>query len=93
MEIHYDVVGFFKLDDQKKEVILDKLKQGIDKVVKLNNWESTPFDDAYNCVKEAGYKTNYVWKKPKSSPKCNYKAEVIIKHSLYLCEIYLIGQG
>ncbi|MED3836769.1 hypothetical protein [Peribacillus frigoritolerans] len=90
-EILYDVVEFFKLDDQeKKEVILDKLKQGIDKVVKLNNWESTPFDDAYNCVKEAGYKTNYVWKKPKSSPNRNYKAEVIIKHSLFLCEIYLI---
>ncbi len=54
VEIGYDVNGFFKLEDQeKKEVILDILKQGIDKVIKLNNWESRPFDDAYNCVKKA----------------------------------------
>ncbi|WP_342541784.1 hypothetical protein MHH33_11180 [Paenisporosarcina sp. FSL H8-0542] len=46
VEILFDVCEFLKLDDQeKKEVILDKLKQGIDKVVELNNWESTPFYD------------------------------------------------
>jgi hypothetical protein len=91
IEILYDVSEFLKLDDQeKKEVILDKLKQGIDKVVELNNWESTPFDNAYNCVKEAGYNTNYVWKKPKNSPNRNYKAEVFIEHGLCSCDIYLI---
>ncbi|MFU2015981.1 hypothetical protein ACM6Q7_13025 [Peribacillus butanolivorans] len=91
MEIGYDVSEFFKLEEQeKKEVVLDILKQGIDKVVKLNNWESRPFDDAYNCVKEASYKNEYVWKKPKSSPNRTYKAEVFINHGLYLCEIYLI---
>ncbi|PEJ32162.1 hypothetical protein CN689_13605 [Peribacillus butanolivorans] len=91
MEIGYDVSEFFKLEEQeKKGVVLDILKQGIDKVVKLNNWESRPFDDAYNCVKEASYKNEYVWKKPKSSPNRTYKAEVYINHGLYLCEIYLI---
>ncbi|MGG0846004.1 hypothetical protein [Peribacillus simplex] len=91
VEIGYDVSEFFKLEEQeKKEVVLDILKQGIDKVVKLNNWESRPFDDAYNCVKEASYKNEYVWKKPKSSPNRTYKAEVFINHGLYLCEIYLI---
>lgn len=91
IEILYDVSEFLKLDDQeKKEVILDKLKQGIDKVVELNNWESTPFDDAFNSVKESGYNTNYVWKKPKSSPNRNYKAEVYIEHGLHSCDINLI---
>ncbi|MFJ7686053.1 hypothetical protein [Peribacillus butanolivorans] len=91
VEIGYDVSEFFKLEEQeKKEVVLDILKQGIDKVVKLNNWESRPFDDAYNCVKEVSYKNEYVWKKPKSSPNRTYKAEVFINHGLYLCEIYLI---
>ncbi|MED4452079.1 hypothetical protein [Metabacillus fastidiosus] len=90
IEVLYDVSEFLKLDDkEKKEVILDKLKQGIDKVVELNNWDSTPFDDAYNCVKKADYNTNYVWKKPKSSPNRNYKAEVFIEHGLYSCDIYL----
>ena len=69
---------------------MEVLKQGIDKVVKLNNWESKPFDDAYNCVKEANCKNQYVWKKPKSNPNRNYKAEVFINHGLYLCEIYLV---
>lgn len=91
VEILYDASEFLKLDDEeKKEVILDKLKQGIDKVIELNNWDSTPFDAAYNCVKEAGYNTNFVWKKPKSSPNRNYKAEVFIEHGLYSCDIYLI---
>ncbi|MBT2737305.1 hypothetical protein [Bacillus sp. ISL-7] len=91
VEILYDVSEFIKLKDQeKKEVILDKLKQGIEKVVKLNNWESTPFDVAYNCVKEANFKNEYVWKKPKSSPNRNFKAEVFINHGLYVSDIYLI---
>jgi hypothetical protein len=91
VEIQYDVSEFFKLEDRvKKEVVLDTLKQGIDKVVELNNWESTPFNDAYKCLKELNFITDYVWKKPKSSPNRNYKAEVFISHSLYLCEIYLI---
>ncbi|TVX79528.1 hypothetical protein FQP34_15185 [Peribacillus simplex] len=91
VEILYDVSEFLKLDDQeKKEVILDKLKQGIDKVVELNNWEITSFDDAYNCVKESGYNTNYVWKKPKSSPNRSYKAEVFIEHGLHSCDINII---
>lgn len=91
VEIHYDVNEFFKLDDlQRKEVILEVLKQGVDKVVKLYNWDNRPFDDAYNCVKKASYKNEYVWKKPKSNPNGNYKAEVLINHGLYLCEIYLL---
>ncbi|WP_349408768.1 hypothetical protein [Pseudalkalibacillus sp. SCS-8] len=91
VEINYDTNNFFKLDDQeKKEVVLDILKQGINKVVKLNNWESAPFDAAYLCVKEANYQNEYVWKKPKSSPNRNYKAEVKINHDLYSCEIYLV---
>jgi hypothetical protein len=91
VEINYDVSEFFNLADQeKKEVVLEVLKQGIDKVVKLNNWESRPFDGAYNCVKEISYKNEYVWRKPKSSPNRNYKAEVFINHGLYLCEIYLV---
>ncbi|TDL60076.1 hypothetical protein E2R56_31505 [Rhodococcus qingshengii] len=91
VEIHYDVSEFFKLEDkEKKELVLVILKQGIDKVVKLNNWESKPFDDAYNCVKVEKHKNEYVWKKPKSSPNRNYKAEVFIDHGLYLCEIYLV---
>ncbi|PLT32670.1 hypothetical protein [Bacillus sp. V5-8f] len=70
IEILYNVSEFFKLDDKKKkEGILDKLKQGIDRVVELNNWDRTPFDDAYNGVIEAGYHTNYVWKKTKEKPK------------------------
>ncbi|MBM7606675.1 hypothetical protein JOC75_004729 [Metabacillus crassostreae] len=93
MEILYDASEFFKLDDEEKRVvILEKLKQGIDKVVELNKWESTPFNDAYNCVKKASYKTNYVWKKPKSSPNRNYKAEVFIEHGLYSCDIFLIAK-
>ncbi|HZH61145.1 MAG TPA: hypothetical protein VEY70_16600 [Metabacillus sp.] len=91
IEILYDVSRFLKLDnEEKKVVILDTLKQGIDKVVELNNWDPSPFDDAYNCVKESGYNTNYVWKKPKSSQNRNYKAEVLIEHGLYFCDIYLI---
>jgi hypothetical protein len=41
-------------------------------------------------VKEAGYKNEYVWKKSKSSPNRNYKAEVFINHGLYVCDIFLI---
>lgn len=91
VEIDYDVSEFFNLADQeKKEAILEVLKQGIDKVVQLNNWESRPFDDAYNCVKKINYKNEYVWRKPKSSPNRNYKAEVFIDHGLYSCEINLV---
>ncbi|TXC81854.1 hypothetical protein FS935_21690 [Metabacillus litoralis] len=93
MEILCDASEFFKSDDEeKREVILDKLKQGIDKVVKLKNWDSTPFDEAYNCMKKAGYNTNYVWKKPKNSPNRNYRAEVFIEHGLYSCDIFLIAK-
>jgi hypothetical protein len=91
VEILYDVNEFFKLDDQqRKEVILEVLKQGVDKVVKLCNWDNRPFEDAFNCVKKVRYKTEYVWKKPKSNPNRNHKAEVLINHDLYLCEIYLV---
>lgn len=91
VEILYDVSEFLKLDDQqRKEVILEVLKQGVDKVIKLYNWDNKPFDNAYNSVKKANYKNEYVWKKPKSSPNRYLKAEVLINHDLYLCEIYLV---
>lgn len=91
IEILYDVREFLKLDDEeKKEEILERLKQGIDKVVELNKWDSTPFNAAYKCVKEADYNTNYIWKKPKVSPNRNYKAEVFIEHGLYSCNLYLV---
>jgi hypothetical protein len=91
LEILFDVSGFNKLEDQvKKEVILDTLKQGIDKVVGFNNWESTPFDNAYDSVKELNFINEYVWKKSKTSPNRNFKAEVFISHGLYLCDIDLV---
>lgn len=91
VEILYEVSEYFNLDDQRrKEVILEVLQQGVDKIVKINNWESIPFFNAYNCVKKRNYKNEYVWKKPAYSPNRNYKAEVLINHGLYQCEIYLM---
>lgn len=87
VQVVFDIENYFMLEEyEKKRIILEALKTGIDLVVKKEGWDNKIFDQAYQDVINADYLNHYIWQS-KSSPSRKYKAEVFCEHEISTFDI------
>ncbi|WBW95929.1 hypothetical protein [Oceanirhabdus sp. W0125-5] len=91
IQVKFNIDEYFKLSNtQKKKIVLECLKEGIDKVCDEMKWEKSPFEEAYNKIIENNYENNWTWKKPVRNPTKEYKAEVFCEHHVDVFNISII---
>jgi hypothetical protein len=83
VQIPFSSEGFFDLNDhEKKDVALELLRNGVEKLINLTQWDKTPFDEAFDSVKRLEIMNVWTWKKPLKSPSKKLIAQVICKHEV-----------
>ena len=91
IQMIYDVTNYYSSDNEtKKKLILDIIRKGYERVVKLLKLPRDNFDKAYTAVQEANFLNSWTWGKPKSNPTKSYYAKIFCKHELERFSIYLI---
>jgi hypothetical protein len=93
-QVQFHVDTFFLMNDQeKKETTLELMRKGIGGILLEKDWDSTPFNQAFNKVIQAELKNEWYWKKPLFSPDRRYKASLYIIHEVTFVKAYLIVCG
>ncbi|SFS76268.1 hypothetical protein [Paenibacillus sp. BC26] len=91
VQVQFNVDSFFTKDDhQKKEVTIEILRKGLDKVITEKGWDQVPFGQAFEKVIEVNMKNEWFWRKPISSPDRRFKARLYIVHEVTVVIGYLI---
>ncbi|MHC0036647.1 hypothetical protein [Pseudoneobacillus sp. C159] len=87
VEVVFDIDNYFLLDEyEKKKIVLNTLKKGIDLVVEKEQWDHSQFEYPYKEVINLNYDNNFVWQS-KLNPNRKYIAEVYCEHSISSFEI------
>ncbi|MEK4529785.1 hypothetical protein NST38_30745 [Paenibacillus sp. FSL H8-0104] len=82
-QIQFHVDSFFSMNDQqKKEVTLDLLRKGLEKVIPEKGWDSDSFERAFSKVIEAEMRNEWIWRRIISSPDRRLKAGLYIVHEV-----------
>lgn len=82
VEVVFDINNYFLLGEyEKKKLILETLKEGIDLVVEKEHWDENLFNHPYQQFIKLDYVNNFVWKS-KSSPSRKFIAEVYCEHNI-----------
>jgi hypothetical protein len=90
VQIEKDLASFFvKSNLEKKKLALEFLQEGVLKACEIVALGREPFIAAYQSVVEAGYVNEWTWKKKKSSPSRNLKAEIHWVHDVENIRIFL----
>lgn len=91
VQVIYEIDKFFQLSDEKKKITaLELLYQGITEILKVENWDSYRFYNAYTCVVNGDFINKWIWKHQKTSPNRKYVAKVLCEHNVYSCDISII---
>ncbi|MBM7661666.1 hypothetical protein JOC85_002469 [Bacillus mesophilus] len=89
VQVIFDISSYFQLEEyEKKKLILEALKKGIDLVVEKEQWDKNLFDQPYQEIINIDYINNYVWQS-KTSPSRKFIAEVFCEHKINTFDISL----
>ena len=75
---------------EKKVYFLEKLMEGICKVVKSEDWNMRPFSDVEKEIISLDYRNEWYWGKPIKSPNKQLNVQILVAHDVDVVEIYAI---
>lgn len=82
VSVKLGIDSYFSLSDkEKKKHIIEKINEGLIKVINEYSWDPEVFIRITSEIKERNYVNEYVWAQ-KSSPDRRYIAEVFCQHDL-----------
>lgn len=91
IQVAFDINDFFNLDGLEKKIkSLELIKTAVSEILKIEGWDETIFESAYNRVVSENYVNKWIWKKQKNNPVRQYIAKVLCEHDIYSCDISIL---
>jgi len=86
-----DYINFFnKSSYEKKQAILQIIKESLYTIAKEEAWDFAPLEDVVNKVKELEYNNFWVFGKKAKSPNKLYTAELYIEHKVEAIDFFAV---
>lgn len=80
---------FLKSDYEKKVITLNIIKDIIEKIVTIKEWDSTPFQLVFQKIIELEYNNSWTFGKKVKSPDKKYTAEIYLEHGIKEIDIFI----
>lgn len=86
-----DYVNFFnKKSHEKKQIILQIIKESLFTIAKEEEWELTPLESVANKIEELNYDNFWVFGKKVKSPNKLHTAELYIEHKIESIDFFAL---